>query len=95
MKTISKIIYLAVLTGVSIAFGYVLAQQAHKYPDPFKTVTEQMKSIQQQVGCELIDADPGPETRRLVNAKVKEEKRELCNQYAIESFARMSKGDKK
>ena len=73
-------------------FAYQCSQPARHYPDPFKTVTKQMKSIQQQVGCKEIDAVIGPETTRLVNAKVKQEERELCNKYAIEAMERMAKG---
>jgi len=68
-----------------------------------RTITEQMMSIQRQVGCELIDGEIGTETTPLVNAVVRAEKkakkeqeeRELCNKYAIESFDRMAKGGKK
>lgn len=64
------------------SFGYLYGKQARHYPDPFKTVTEQMKSIQQQVGCKKIDAVIGPETTELINAEVERENRELFNQYA-------------
>jgi hypothetical protein len=45
-------------------------------PKPRPTITEQMKSIQIQVGCKLIDGEIGPETKPLVNAAVAREKAE-------------------
>lgn len=82
---IRMVLITAILLGVG-AFGYICGSQARRYSDPFKTdkplVIEQMMSIQQQVGCKLIDGEIGPETKRLVNAKTKEEEPELFNKYA-------------
>lgn len=75
---------------------HIAEQQAYRIEFENRTVTEQMMSIQRQVGCKLIDGEIGTETMPLINAAVRaEKKRELMNQYAIESFERMAKGDKK
>jgi len=49
------------------------------------TVEAQIKAIQQQVGAE-VDGVIGYETMGLANAKVKEERREEHNQYALKWF---------
>ena len=98
ITTILNITGLLIYAGLTFAFGYFYGIQARHYPDPFKTVTEQMKSIQRQVGCVKIDGEIGTETTPLVNAKVNAEKeteeRNLFNQYAIETMERMSKEKK-
>ena len=96
MKTIFKLFCFMFCVMLIFGFGYLCGsgKQARHYPAPFKTVTKQMKSIQQQVGCKKIDAVIGPETTLLVNAKIKEEERELCNKYAIESMNRMAKRER-
>lgn len=45
-------------------------------------IIDKVKELQALVGCEKIDAKIGSETTRLVNAAVKNEERELFNQYA-------------
>ena len=73
----------------------ITVQQAYIAELENRTVTEQMKAIQRQVGCKKIDGEIGTETMPLVNTQVRaEKKRELMNQYAVESFERMA-GDTK
>lgn len=51
-----------------------------------RPIREQMMSIQRQLGLKKIDGKIGPETTPAVNAAVKEEEKELCNQFAVECF---------
>ena len=83
------------LRKLATAERQIKAQQARIDYLENRTITEQMKSIQRQVGCKLIDGEIGPETAPLVNAKVRaEKKRAICNQYATAMFERMA-GDTK
>ena len=100
---------ITLIIAVSFWFGYWLSSQARpdetaerhiaaqqKYIAELKnrTVTEQMISIQKQVGCKILDGKAGPEMTPLVNAKVDEEKPEYMNKCAMESL-RLMAGDKK
>ena len=74
---------LLILFGFVIVFGTGFAIQYWQTKLP-ESVTEQMMAIQEQVGCESIDGVIGPETTRLVNARVEAEQEELFNGYAAQ-----------
>ena len=79
MKTILKTTLKALgWLGICLSCGYL----GWLVPRPQANITEQLKSLQQQVGCTKVDAVIGPETTRLVNAAVKQEQWELFNSYA-------------
>jgi len=58
--------------------------------DLLPSLTHQVKIIQKRAGCIKIDAEVGPEFKRMVNAAVKREKeREYCQQANNWSVANM------
>lgn len=59
--------------------------------DLLPSLTHQVKIVQKRAGCTLIDAEVGPEFKRMVNAAVK---RERCQQAADWSVANMPKKGK-
>ena len=89
MQTIAKITGFLILIGLfcsmAFALGWVARARIHENT-PKPTVRNQVMSLQKQVGCTMIDAKIGPETTTLVNEVIKEEERQLCNQYAREYF---------
>jgi len=74
---------------------HIEAQQEYITEIENRMITEQMISIQRQLGCKILDGKVGPEMTPLVNAKVDEEKPEYLNKCAIKIMERMAKGDKK
>ncbi len=81
MKTILRTICSAIAWLV-ICFGCGFI--GWLVPRPQQSITEQLKSLQRQVGCIKIDAEIGPETTLLVNEAVKQERWELFNNFAAQ-----------
>jgi len=87
LKTLINIIGWLFLSSALLSLGFLVGWvvRVSLYANtPKPTVRDQMMSIQRQVGCVKIDAEIGPETTRKVNARVQEEERQICNQFAVE-----------
>lgn len=84
MKNLLKILLLVIayifVFFAAMRFGVRIQKQ--QYIPPYQTFREQVKTLQQRVGCSKIDGVIGPETTRLVNQAVKAEEPNLFNEYA-------------
>lgn len=67
-----------------LTLAYFIGWLAHDYkqvPVP-KTVEARMKQIQTELGCKTIDGLVGAETTPLLNAKVRQEKKQRHTEHA-------------
>ena len=76
MKTLITTLIFCIVLLLAICFSllarnntaerHIAEQQAYRAKFENRTITEQMKSIQRQVGCKIIDGEIGTETTPLV-----------------------------